>query len=128
MSISKLLIIEENRAVRAALRSILSSSQFIDVVAVARDIEQSRLEKLVKDPDVILLGLKGSGSRDMRLTAHEISRLTRTGLPVIVLASYSDDDEREMLLQAGVCRYLLKDINSSQLIDEIIAVTSAREV
>ena len=128
MAISKLLIIEENRAVRTALRSILSSSQSIEVVATSRDIGQAHLHCGANGPDVILLGLKGSGNRDVQLTAREVAKLILTGIPVIVLASYSDDDERELLLKAGISRYLLKDINSSQLIDEIIAVTPAREL
>lgn len=128
MAISKLMIIEENRAVRAALRCLLNASRFIDVVAVAKEIGQAPLAGMVHLPDVILLGLKGSGTRDVQQTARDVSQLTVTGLPVIVLASYSDDDERESLLNAGVSRYLLKNINSSQLIEEIIAVTSTRKV
>ena len=51
--------------------------------------------------------------------------LARWGVAVIILASYVDDFERALLLQAGARRYLVKDINSAELIAAIEEV--ARE-
>ena len=39
---------------------------------------------------------------------------------VIVLTSYDDEDERQAAYMAGATRYLLKDIDSTQLVYEIL--------
>ncbi len=38
---------------------------------------------------------------------------------VIILTSYSDEEERRQALAAGVRRYILKDLNSQHLIEAI---------
>jgi DNA-binding NarL/FixJ family response regulator len=120
----RLLIIDEHRAVRRALGVRLRSSAEIDVLAAA--VNASEGHNFIKDelPSAVLFGLKSTRGRELDSTISAVAELAGKGLPVIVLASYSDDIERELLLQAGASRYLLKDINSTQLIDEIRAVVS----
>ena len=43
---------------------------------------------------------------------------------IIVLTSYADDDEREAAMHAGARRYLLKQIDSARLLNEIEAVAN----
>lgn len=115
----RLLIIDQHRAVRSALEVRLRSSDEIDVVAAAQSYGEGYGCMEPHPPDVVLFGLKSSRSRELDSTIHAVSELTRRSIPVIVLASYADDIERELLFHAGASRYLLKDINSSQLIQEI---------
>jgi DNA-binding NarL/FixJ family response regulator len=72
-------------------------------------------------PDVILLEL--AGTRDRLNPVGEMHRAL-AGHPagIIVLTSYADDDEREAALQAGARRFLLKRIESAQLLREIESV------
>lgn len=121
MQVIKLLIIDEHTAVRRALRIRLSSSPGIQVVGTAADLATglAQLEHSDTVIDVVLLGLSGSSERDLRQTIHEVKALAAKNTAVIVLTSYADDIEREVVSQAGATRYLLKDINSDQLIDEI---------
>lgn len=114
-----LLIIDEHTAVRRALEIRLSSSPDIRVVGTAAHLENGLALLAHHDIDVVLLGLSGSSERDLRQTVHEVQELVATQTAVIVLTSYADDIEREVVAQAGATRYLLKDINSDQLIDEI---------
>lgn len=117
----RLLIIDEHEAVRQALATRLSSTPTIEVVAAAHDIDtpQNSFNGL---SDVALLGLRSSNDMDLTMTMGTVARLTEWGTAVIILTPYADDIEREMVLHAGACRYLLKDINSPQLISEIIEV------
>lgn len=117
----RLLIIDEHEAVRQALATRLSSTPTIDVVAVTQDIETSQ-NSFNGLSDVALLGLRSSSDVDLDVTIGIVERLTEWGTAVIILTSYADDIEREMVLHAGAYRYLLKDINSPQLISEIIEV------
>jgi DNA-binding NarL/FixJ family response regulator len=117
----RLLIIDEHEAVRQALATRLSSTPTIEVVAATQGIEtfQNSFNGL---SDVALLGLRSSSDVDLDVTIGIVERLTEWGTAVIILTSYADDIEREMVLHAGAYRYLLKDINSPQLIAEIIQV------
>jgi len=124
----RLLIIDEHRAVRAALETRLRSSQHINVIATANNLDECHSWIVNEPPDVILYGLKGSNGRESSPNFNAIASLSKKGLPIIILASYADDIQRERFLQAGAQRYLLKDINSSQLINEIIAVSSELSV
>lgn len=117
----RLLIIDEHEAVRQALATRLKSTPSIDVVATAHDIDAPGLS-LKAYSDVTLLGLKSSSDMNLDVTIGIVERLTETGTAVIILTPYADDIERELVLHAGAYRYLLKDINSSQLISEIIEV------
>ncbi|UCG25468.1 MAG: response regulator transcription factor [Chloroflexota bacterium] len=119
----KVLIVEEHLAVRRALAARLDSFSHIEVVATAPSFAEG-LEKVGRcQPDVILLELKGApelvnpvGELNKAIAGHPAG--------IIVLTSYADDDEREAALQAGARRYLLKQIDSARLLNEIEAVAS----
>ena len=117
----RLLIIDEHEAVRQALATRLSSASSIEVVAAAQDIFTPEFVGSGYS-DVVLLGLKSNSDLDLDATIGTVESLTQSGTAVIILTSYADDIERELVLHAGAYRYLLKDINSHQLISEIIEV------
>ena len=125
----RLLIIEEHQAVRRALQTRLQSSSNLEVVAVypsaAEWQAQRQLSNKAPCADVALLGLKGSRQRPVHDIIQDIKAFQNEGAAVIVLASVADDIERELALQAGAQRYLLKDINSIHLIAEIEALAAA---
>lgn len=123
----KLLIIDEHHAVRTALGVRLRSAIDIEVLATANDVEEGLAQIEAGQPDVVLFGLKSIRRRDLGATIDAVANLSSLGVPVVVLTSYADDIERELLAQAGARRYLLKDINSAQLIGEIRATVSEHE-
>lgn len=122
----RLLIIEEHVAVRDALKVRLGTSTNLEVVATHHSTaawkacQQDRAN--TNKADVVLLGLKGAGQRPLTTIIRDVREFNRSGMAVVVLASLADDVEKELVLQAGAQRYLLKDINSSQLIAEIEAL------
>lgn len=123
----KVLIIEGHPAVRDALYKRLSATpqltiiQSVDDIATALSLmEASSLSVDGRPlPDVIVLGLQNGTDSDLLDMLNEVRRLARHPAAVIVLAPYADEVERVLLLTAGVKRYLLKHINSQQLIREI---------
>lgn len=117
----QLLIIDEHEAVRKALATRLSSNPSIDVVATIHNFTQQNLG-YDGPADVALYGLKSSSDADLDATIAVVEDLTCRGTAVIVLTSYADDIERELLLKSGAYRYLLKNINSHELIAEILEV------
>ncbi len=123
----KVLIVEGHPAVRSALRQRLAATPQLDVVESVSDVAAalSWLEtigmsrSLHLEPDVIILGLQNGADSDLLDTLHEIRSLKNHPAAIIVLAPYADEVERVLLQTAGVKRYLLKHINSQQLIREI---------
>jgi DNA-binding NarL/FixJ family response regulator len=117
----QLLIIDEHEAVRKALARRLNSAPTIEVVATQHHLDFEG-ERLPLPADVALFGLRSGSDKALDATIDVVQRLTDGGTAVIVLTSYADDIERELLLSSGAYRYLLKNINSHQLIAEILEV------
>ena len=116
----RLLIIDEHKAVRNALRMRLETSSNLEVVAAYRSAAEWTIHQ--NEIDVVLLGLKSGGQRPLTTIIQDIEKFHQADTAVIILASLADDVEKELVLQAGARRYLLKDINSKQLIAEIEAL------
>jgi CheY-like chemotaxis protein len=124
----RLIIIEEHLAVRRALAARLESYSHIDVVATAGNFQSGLEQAQQLRPDVIVLELRG---RDQQHPdpIGEMSRALGSHPPgIIVLTSFVDDNERETALQAGARRYLLKQINTAQLLAEIEKVAEEAAV
>ena len=118
----QVVIIDKHTAVRRALAVRLGAYPNIKVVGTSGTL----LDTAVLDehpPDVAIVGLTGK-NEDLLSVLDLVRRLTARGTAVLALASYIDDVAREMVLQAGASRYLLKDINTPQLLSEIEAVAA----
>lgn len=123
----RLLIIDENPAVRQALETRLRAFSQIELLAVARDFQEGTRMARELHPDVILLEPKVRYAYGQDPILH-LDKLANGRTPhshspgIIVLTSYMDEAEREAAIQAGARRYLLKHIDSTQLVAEIEAV------
>lgn len=115
----RILIIDRHEAVRRALRIRLSAPAQLEVVGVAEDPDEALGQMSSSRPDVIIFGLQNGSDEDLFQTTIAIRAMIKEIPIVIVLAPYIDTVERELLLQAGAKRYLLKHINSMNLIHEI---------
>jgi DNA-binding NarL/FixJ family response regulator len=124
----RVLIIDGHEAVRRALRIRLSVTHHLEIVGVCQDPQDAVELILNKRPDVVLLGLHRSSDRELALMARSVHEMSSGGTRVIALAPYADAVERELLLNAGAKRYLLKHINSDRLIGEIESVVAGTAV
>jgi two-component system response regulator DevR len=113
----RLLIIDEHEAVRQALVSRLQQTGKLEVVGSTGSSEEGLLQVDALSPNVVLLETKrsdGAGLETCRGIAHSYP-----GTTIIVLTSYVDEEERQAAYMAGAARYVLKDIDSAQLLREI---------
>jgi DNA-binding NarL/FixJ family response regulator len=124
----RVFIIDAHEAVRRALRVRLSVPQQFDIVGASPNTDAAAKLIHKKRPDVVLLGLHSASDEELAHTVEAVQEMASMAAVVIVLAPYADAIERELLLKAGAKRYLLKHINSDQLIREIeIVVTSTAD-
>ena len=121
----RVLIIDGHEAVRRALRIRLSVPKHLEVVGVAPEPVAAAEQIRSRRPHVILLGLHTSSDEELAKMAIAVHEMANEAAYIIVLAPYADAVERELLLNAGAKRYLLKHINSDQLIREIESVVSS---
>ena len=118
MGQTRLLIIDEHRAVRQALVSRLQQTGKLQVVGSTGSAEEGLLQVEALHPNIVLLETKRSDGTGLE-TCRRIAR-SHPKTIVIVLTSYDDEDERQAAYMAGATRYLLKDIDSTQLVFEIL--------
>jgi DNA-binding NarL/FixJ family response regulator len=115
----KVLIVDRHEAVRRALHIRLSAPDQLEVIGVASEPSEVLGGMGKPRPDVIIYGLQNGTDEDLFQTAIAVREMVNEIPTVIVLAPFVDSIERELLLQAGAKRYLLKHINSNNLIHEI---------
>ena len=125
----RVLIVDRNPEVRRALAARLDSSRRIEVLSTAAGTREAFPQISALTPQVVLLDSKSLGQPPEASPIDETVRtLRRLGPRIIVLATYSDESERQAYLQAGVNRYLLKDIDSATLIAAITEVAAEQIV
>ncbi len=125
------LIVERHPAVRRALTQRLGVQPQLNVVDAVASLEQlpggsteTSYRANDRTVDILLLGLQNGTDDELLATLATVRRLSGLHLAVVVLAPYADEVERAMLQEAGVDHYLLKQIDSTHLIEEIEAAAS----
>ena len=103
---------------RQALVSRLQQTGKLEVVGSTGSAEEGLLQVEALRPSIVLLETKRSDGTGLE-TCRRIAR-SHPQTTVIVLTSYEDEAERQAAYMAGATRYLLKDIDSSRLVYEIL--------
>lgn len=116
-------ILDDHEEVRQALAARLSAMPDMLIVGSATGSEPALAQLRCARPDVVLVETKRGDGRGLELV-HWIAQ-SAPGARVIVLTSYPSEWERWAAYRAGATGYFLKDINSSQLVEQIRGLQSA---
>lgn len=122
----RLLIVDDHEVVRVGLRTVLHNRQGITVVGEAGS--KAAAVQAVKrlKPDIVLMDVRlpdGSGveaARDI-FAGHPAIR-------VIFLTSYMNGDSARAAMLAGAQGYVVKNIDSDQLIRSILGVSNGQSM
>jgi len=124
MTPTRLIIIDDHDTVREALEARLHTTATVEIVGCT-GCWKSGLQDAVKlKPDVVLLETKrydGQGLEALRCLTEQCPSAS-----VVVLTSYPDADEQTQARSMGAAGYLLKDIDTPQLLREIQASVRPR--
>jgi DNA-binding NarL/FixJ family response regulator len=101
----RVLLVDDQPDVRAALRSLLELDPAIAVVGEAGDGEHAAFLAAELAPDVVLMDIRMPGVDGLTATA----RLAGTGTRVVVLTSFDLDEYVFAALRAGASGFLVKN-------------------
>lgn len=116
----KVLIADDHRVVREGLGAILKSKENIEVVGEAQDGQEAVEKARSLVPDVILMDVSMP-----RMSGVEATRIIKREFPhigIIALTMYEEQQYIFDLVRAGATGYLLKDSDSTQIVQAIRSV------
>jgi len=120
--VARVYIVEEHPVVRLALVDRLSHAPDIQVIGHTGEAEEVLPQVEEMRPDVVLLEVKRSDGMGLEIL-RQITTLV-DGPRTVVLTSYESDWEVEAARRAGASGYLLKDLDSDELLRSIRAMAA----
>jgi len=119
MAPARLLIIDDHDFVREALEARLSEAAGLEVVGCTGCWRTGLRDAVKLKPDVVLLETKRADGQGLEALRRLAERCPHTN--VVVLTSYPDEEEQTQAHRIGAQSYILKDIDTPQLVREIRA-------
>jgi DNA-binding NarL/FixJ family response regulator len=123
----RVLLVDDHYLVRVGLASIIGLETDMTVCAEAATAEQALALVRAERPDVTLMDQRLPG-----MSGADATQLIRAEFPdarVIILSTYSTDEEVYAAFQAGAMAYLLKSVERTELVQTIrMAAAGERHV
>ena len=122
----RVFLLDDHEIVRTGLRSLLESTDDLEVVGEAGTVAEALNRIPALRPDVAILDVRlpdGSGV--------EVCRDIRDRLPAtacIMLTSYADDEALFASIMAGASGYVLKQVGGNSLVDDVRRVAAGESL
>src|ERR1700752_3436317 len=110
----KILLVDDHEFVRMGIKALLERYPQFQVVAEAGNAQEELAQSLNHNPDVILMDIRLPGNSGIEATREITLQLPDT--KVIVLTSFAEDELLFDAIIAGAAGYILKQIDSKELI------------
>lgn len=119
----RVLLADDQALVREGFRALIDREDDMAVVGEAADgAEAIRMARQL-GPDLVLMDIRMPGIDGLEATRQLLTG-TNSGLRVLILTTFDQDNYLYEALKAGASGYLLKDVRQNQLIAAIHTVTS----
>jgi DNA-binding NarL/FixJ family response regulator len=119
----RVLLVDDQRLVRAGFRSILDGEADIDVVAEAADGREALQAAHDHHPDVVLMDIRMPVLDGLAATRHLLEDPGMTGTKVVILTTFDLDEDVYGALRAGASGFLVKDTEPMELIHAVRVVS-----
>lgn len=120
----RVLIADDQRIVRDGLALLVGTLDGIELVGTVADGAEAIAQAEAQRPDVVLMDLRMPGVDGVEATREIAVRCS--GVRVLVLTTYADDDTLLPALRAGAAGYLTKDASAEEIEAAIHAVHAGR--
>lgn len=123
----RLAIVDDHAILRQGLRSVLEREHDLEVVGeAASEVEAEGMVRHAH-PDVVLLDLKLSAGSDFEgLSLCSKLAAAHPGIGLLVLTTFLDDDLVVRAVHAGARGYVVKDVDTTELVRAIRAVSKGQ--
>jgi DNA-binding NarL/FixJ family response regulator len=126
MSLIRILIVDDHVVVRQGLAAMLTPRHGVEVVGeAANGREAVHLEKEL-NPDVIIMDLAMPEMGGLEATT--IIKAQNPDARILVLTSYTEDDQVAAIMAAGADGYLLKESGADELLQAIRSIHSGHMI
>jgi DNA-binding NarL/FixJ family response regulator len=113
----KVLLVDDHEVVRLGIKSLLSHYTQFEVVAEAGTADEALRQAREYKPDVVVMDIRLPGKSGIDATREITSELPQT--KVIMLTTFADDELLFDAISAGASGYVLKQIDSHELINAL---------
>lgn len=113
----RILIVDDHEIVRYGMTKLLEKQEGLEVIGEAGSLKEAYEKIEESKPDIILLDMKlpdGNGAEACR----EIKKRYKD-IKIIILTAFADDSIMTEAVMAGAEGYLLKDIDSKNIVSRI---------
>ena len=122
----RVVLADDQALVRSGLRALLANSDDLEVVGEAVDGRDAVAVVTRTRPDVVLMDVRMPGVDGIAATRKITTDSRLSGVAIIMLTTFDDDDQIFAAIRAGASGYLLKDAEPDDL-REAIRVVAAGE-
>ncbi|GAB3238657.1 response regulator transcription factor [Glycomyces halotolerans] len=118
----RVMLVDDQRLVRAGFASILGDEDGIEIVGEAGDGAEA-LEAIRRHrPDVVLMDIRMPGLDGLEATERIGADPRLEGVRVIILTTFDEDDYVYRALRAGASGFLVKDTDPDELVHAVEVV------
>ena len=126
MSKMRIVLVDDHEVVRLGLKVLLEQSDHFEVVGEANNAKEAVEIAGKFRPDIVLMDIRLPGASGIE-ACEEITQLYPE-VRVVMLTSYAEDEMLFSAIRAGASGYLLKQINSDDLIRSLESVRRGDEL
>ncbi|MFI2712108.1 response regulator [Micromonospora sp. NPDC018662] len=118
----RVVVVDDQHLVRTGLRALLERAPDIVVVGEAGDGVGAVAMVLQQRPDLVLMDVRMPGGDGLAATRRILADPTLTGVQVVMLTTFDDDEYLFEAISAGAAGFLLKDTPPDALRDAVRVV------
>lgn len=122
----KILLVDDHEVVRLGLKSLLARYPEFEVVAEAGTADEAISLAERYKPDVVVMDIRLPSKSGIEATREIVEKGSET--KVIMLTSYADDELLFDAIAAGASGYVLKQIDSGELISALERIGSGESL
>ena len=113
----KVLLVDDQMILAEGIKSVLQTSDEIEVCGIALDGTQALEKCKIAKPDVVLMDIRMPNMNGVVAT-KKIKEINED-IKIIILTTFDDSDYILSAINNGASGYLLKDISATALIDAV---------
>src|SRR5690606_17568039 len=116
------LLVDDHEIVRRGLAAMLSAHDDIEVVGEASSAEEALRRVGLDEPDVVVMDVRMPERSGIEACRDILSAFS--GVKVLMLTSFADEEALMASIMAGASGYVLKRVKGSELVEDIRTVAS----